>query len=300
MTDTPASGGAAANGRGRPVGTDWARLAVSLHREMTEDRIALIAAGIAFYALLAIVPGLVALMAMGGLVLDPASVVTQIEGLAGLLPDEAAAIVIDQAVAVAGSAQGGLGLAAVFGLVVAFYSASKGISALVQGLNAAFEVRETRGFVRLYAIIFALTLGAILGFLLIVGFLAVLPAALAFLNLGQMDDMLLRLARWPLLLLLVAVGLGLLYRHGPDRGPLPWRWITPGAIAACLLWLVGTLAFTTYVANFGSYNETFGALGGVIILLTWLWLSAFIILMGAELDDAIERQHRAAGDSTGR
>lgn len=300
MTDTPASGGAAANGRGRPVGTDWARLAVSLHREMTEDRIALIAAGIAFYALLAIVPGLVALMAMGGLVLDPASVVTQIEGLAGLLPDEAAAIVIDQAVAVAGSAQGGLGLAAVFGLVVAFYSASKGISALVQGLNAAFEVRETRGFVRLYAIIFALTLGAILGFLLIVGFLAVLPAALAFLNLGQMGDMLLRLARWPLLLLLVAVGLGLLYRHGPDRGPLPWRWITPGAIAACLLWLVGTLAFTTYVANFGSYNETFGALGGVIILLTWLWLSAFIILMGAELDDAIERQHRAAGDSTGR
>ncbi|EPX85941.1 putative membrane protein [Rubellimicrobium thermophilum DSM 16684] len=132
------------------------------------------------------------------------------------------------------------------------------------------------------------------------GFLAVLPAALAFLNLGQMGDMLLRLARWPLLLLLVAVGLGLLYRHGPDRGPLPWRWITPGAIAACLLWLVGTLAFTTYVANFGSYNETFGALGGVIILLTWLWLSAFIILMGAELDDAIERQHRAAGDSTGR
>ncbi|EPX85940.1 putative membrane protein [Rubellimicrobium thermophilum DSM 16684] len=126
MTDTPASGGAAANGRGRPVGTDWARLAVSLHREMTEDRIALIAAGIAFYALLAIVPGLVALMAMGGLVLDPASVVTQIEGLAGLLPDEAAAIVIDQAVAVAGSAQGGLGLAAVFGLVVAFYSASRG------------------------------------------------------------------------------------------------------------------------------------------------------------------------------
>lgn len=297
MTDSPASGVAAANGRGRPVGPGWVALAVSLRREMTEDRIGLIAAGIAFYALLAIFPGLVALMAMAGLVLDPASVVTQIEGLAGLLPDEAAAIVVDQAVAVADSAQGGLGLAAVFGLLVAFSSASKGVSALVQGLNAAFEVRETRGFVRFHAIIFALTLGAILGFLLIVGLLAVLPAVLAFLNLGQMGDMLLRLARWPLLLLFVVVGLGLLYRHGPDRGPVAWRWITPGAIAACILWLGGTLAFTIYVVNFGSYNETFGALGGVIILLTWLWLSAFIILMGAELDDAIGRQQRAAGDS---
>jgi membrane protein len=297
MADAPASDGAATNRKGRRGGVGWMKLAVNLYKEMSEDRIGLIAAGIAFYGLLAIFPGIVAVMAIAGLAFDPAGVVTQLEGLADVLPDEAAAIVIDQAVAVAGSEQGGLGLAAIFGLLIAFYSASNGISSMIQGLNVAFEVRETRGFVQFYGTVFALTLGTIVGFLLIVGLLAVLPAVLAFLNLGATGDLLLRLARWPLLLAILALGLALLYRYGPNRGPVPWHWITPGAIAACILWLIGTVAFTIYVANFGSYNETFGALGGVIILLTWLWLSAFIILMGAELDDEIERQDKAAGDA---
>jgi membrane protein len=143
---------------------------------------------------------------------------------------------------------------------------------------------------------FGLTLGVILGFLLVVALLAVVPAILAFLPLGGFGEAIAGLLRWPLVVAVVVLGLAVLYRYAPSRGDVPWRWLTPGALAATVLWLLGSVAFTIYVANFGSYNETFGALGGVVVLLTWLWLSSFIVLMGAELDSEMERQEKRTGD----
>jgi membrane protein len=236
-------------------------------------------------------------MALAGLVMEPATVQTQLQGLSSFLPQEAAQIVIDQAVAVTGSQGGGLGLAAIFGVLVALYSASKGVTSLMDGLNVAFEVEEKRGLVRYYLTAFALTIGLILGFLLIVAILAVLPAVLNLLQFGSLTQVLVGLLRWPILFAVLAVGLAILYRFAPSRGPVPWHWITPGAGAACVLWLVGSILFSIYVQNFGAYNETFGALGGVIVLLTWLWLSAFIVLMGAEVDSEIERQDKEAGNA---
>lgn len=291
----PLASGAPPARPGRAGGRGWLRLLINTYREAGADHVGLIAAGIGFYGLLAIFPGLVALMAIAGLVLDPEMVVRQLEGLSRFLPQEAAGIIIDQAVAVTGSQGGGLGLAAILGVLVALYSASKGVTSLMEGLNVAFEVEEKRGYVKYYLTVFALTIGVIVGFLLIVALLAVLPAVLGVLPLGGLGETLAQVLRWPVVVAVVIVGLAILYRFGPSRGSVPWRWITPGAVAATVLWLAGSVAFTIYVANFGSYNETFGALGGVIVLLTWLWLSAYIIMMGAELDSEIERQDKLPG-----
>jgi membrane protein len=167
----------------------------------------------------------------------------------------------------------------------------------MEGLNVAFEVEEKRGLVKYYLTAFALTLGLIVGFLVIVIILAGLPALLAFLPWSNVTEWIVSLVRWPVLLAVLALGLAVLYRYAPSRGPVPWHWITPGAGIACGLWLLGSILFAVYVSNFGSYNETFGALGGVIVLLTWLWLSAYIVLLGAEVDSEIERQDKTHGDA---
>jgi membrane protein len=292
MADAPARAGGPAASSGAKPGRGWFRLAVNVYKEIGDDHVGLIAAGVAFYGLLAIFPGLVAAMGIAGLVMDPAGIESQLQGLSSFLPQEAAQIVLDQATAVAGSEEGGLGLAALFGILVALYSASKGVTSLMDGLNVAFEVEEKRGLVRYYLTAFALTIGLILGFLLIVAILALLPVLLSVFRFGDFTQTLVGLLRWPIVLAVLALGLAILYRYAPSRGPVPWHWITPGAGAACILWLLGSIAFAIYVQNFGGYNETFGALGGVIILLTWLWLSAFIVLLGAEIDSEIERQDK--------
>jgi membrane protein len=296
MTDAPADAGRPQSS-GAKKGRGWWRLAANVYKEIGDDHVGLISAGVAFYGLLAIFPGIVAGMAIAGLVMDPTTVVTQLDSLSRFLPQEAAQIVIDQATAVAGSESGGLGLAAIFGILVALYSASKGVTSLMDGLNVAFEVEEKRGLIKYYLTAFALTIGLIIGFLLIVAVLALLPVVLAFLQFGDFAQTLVSLIRWPVVLIVLAVGLAILYRYAPSRGPVPWHWITPGAAAACILWLVGSVVFAIYVQNFGAYNETFGALGGVIVLLTWLWLSAFIVLMGAEIDSEIERQDKENGEA---
>lgn len=275
----------------------WATLK-RVGAEIGNDHVSLIAAGCAFYGLLAIFPGIVAALAIAGLITEPQALVEQLQSSAQMLPEGAADIIVDQATAVAGSREGGLGLAAIFGVLVALYSASKGIQSLMEGLNVAFEAEETRGFFKRYLVQFALTLGLILGLFLIAAAGAVVPAALAVLNLGDTTEIVAQVLRWPLMLLIVIVGLAVLYRFGPDRH-VAWRWVTPGAALATVVWLAGTIAFTLYVSNFGSYNETFGSLGGVIVLLTWLWLSAFIILMGAEFDSEMERQAKRDPEGDG-
>lgn len=268
----------------------WLALLKRVWAEISDDHIGLIAAGCAFYGLLAIFPGLVAAMALAGIFTDPATVVNQLETLTRFIPTEAAQIVIDQAKSVAGSDSGGLGLAAIVGLGTAFYSATAGMAALIEGLNVAFDVKEPRGFFGTLLVKGSLTLGLIAGFFLIVLMLIAIPIILAFLRLPANTEWFVMLIRWPAVLVLVAFGLAVLYRYGPARADRAWRWVTPGAAIACILWLLGSMAFGFYASRFGSYNQTFGALGGVIILLMWLWLSAYIVLLGAEIDAEIEAQ----------
>ena len=268
----------------------WKDIAFRVKNELASDHVGLIAAGVAFYALLAIFPAVTALMALAGLVLEPAEVTAQLESLTRMIPKEAAQIILDQAVEVAGSEDAGLGFAFVIGLTLAIYSASKGMGSLIEGLNVAFDEDETRGFIKRTIVTLLLTVFLIIG--LIVGLLSTLavPAILELISLPSWLETTLSLLRWVALAVLSVFGLGVLYRYGPARDNAEWKWLTPGAVTACVIWLAASVGFSIYVSNFGSYNESFGSMAGVIILLMWLWISAFIVLLGAELNAEIEAQ----------
>ena len=274
----------------------WKQILLRVYSEVNRDHVGLVSAGVAFFGLLALFPAITALMAIAGLVLEPEEVTRQIENLAAMMPQGAAEIVIDQAVAVAGSRESGLGLAVIFGFGLALYSASKGVASLVEGLNMAYGETETRGIIHLTILKLALTLFLIIGMTAGLSAIVVLPSILSLIDLGPTTEALIGVARWAILLVMTSLGIAVLYRFGPNRSAAKWRWLTPGAALACVLWIVASYLFSYYAENFGSYNESFGTLGGVILLLMWLWISAYVLLVGAEVNAESELQTRR--DST--
>lgn len=271
----------------------WLDILSRVGGEIGKDHVSLIAAGVAFYGLLAIFPAIAALMAVAGLIFDPQMVVDQLDQIGAILPQEAAGIILGQAEEVAGSDSGRLGFAALLGLALALWSASAGVSSLMEGINVAYDEKDARGFVKRTLVRLALTIMLILGFLVIVGLAVAVPVALGFLEvLGPVAELAITVLRWGVIFLVVVALLAALYRWAPNRADAKWKWITPGAALATLLWVVGSVALAIYVRNFASYQETFGTLAGVVILLMWLWMSAFIILLGAELDSEMEAQTR--------
>lgn len=268
----------------------WKDIALRVKDEITADHIGLIAAGVAFYGLMALFPAITALLAIGGLMVEPSQIVDQISQLEGVVPDEVMEIIIGQATEVAGSREGGLGLAAVAGILIALYSASKGMNSLIEGMNVAYDEEEKRGFFMKTFVTLTLTLFLITG--LLMGLLATLavPAVIALVDAGPVAEILGSLLAWGVLLVMTMAGLAVLYRYGPSRDKPELLWASPGAVAACVLWLAGSAGFAFYVGNFGSYNESFGALAGVVVLLMWLWISAFIVLLGAEINAEVEAQ----------
>ncbi|UWQ24202.1 YihY/virulence factor BrkB family protein [Leisingera aquaemixtae] len=268
----------------------WKDIALRVKDEVAADHVGLIAAGVAFYGLMALFPAITALLAIGGLMVEPAQIVDQISQLEGVVPDEVMEIIIGQATQVAGSREGGLGLAAVAGIVIALYSASKGMNSLIEGMNVAYDEEEKRGFFMKTFVTLVLTLFLIAG--LLMGLLATLavPSVIALVEAGPVTEALGTLLAWGVLLVMTMAGLAVLYRYGPSRDKPELLWTSPGAFAACVLWLAGSAGFAFYVGNFGSYNESFGALAGVVVLLMWLWISAFIVLLGAEINAEVEAQ----------
>ncbi|MEL7253969.1 MAG: YihY/virulence factor BrkB family protein [Pseudomonadota bacterium] len=270
----------------------WKQVATRAWKDVGDNQIGLIAAGVAFYGLLALFPAITAVMAISGLVFDASHVTTQLDEVSQVLPADAAAIIIDQATKVAGSQDAGLGVALIFSLGLALYSASKGVGSLIQGVNVAYGEQETRGFVMLTATNLALTVFLILGMIGGLGATLILPGILSLVDLGLTTEILIRATRWAVLLAFTVGGIMMLYRIAPDRRAAQWRWLLPGAVLACALWLLASLGFAIYVENFGAYTESFGALAGVIVLLTWMWLSAYVILIGAEINSEAEAQVR--------
>ncbi len=264
--------------------------------KINENHVDLIAAGVAFYGLLALFPAITALMAIAGLIIDPSRFAGQMETVTAFMPSNVAEIVLGQAEEVASSQQSSLGLAALFALGIALYSASRGVASLMEGMNVAYDQVESRNLFRLILIRLVLTLALLVGLIMGLGATIILPSILSIVSLGPLTEMLIELSRWVVLLAMTIGGILLLYRTAPDRAPARWIWLWPGAILACVLWIAASVAFSLYVDNFNSYNETFGALAGVIVLLMWLWISAFALLLGAELNAEAEAQVRP--DST--
>ncbi|MEM9796581.1 MAG: YihY/virulence factor BrkB family protein [Pseudomonadota bacterium] len=268
----------------------WSNIALRVKEDVSTDHIALVAAGIAFYGLLAVFPAITALMAITGLIYEPSELVAALEGLTAIVPPDVSQMLLEQARDVAGSQQGGLTLGLIIGVTLALWSASAGLSALIEGINLAYDETETRGFVRLKLLTLGLTLAMILGVIVAGGLAVGLPIALNFLAFAPWIEIVIRIAAYVPLAAIVLLGLAIIYRYGPDRDAAHWHWLTPGAAVAVALWLLASLGFTLYVQNFASYNETFGSIAGVIVLLMWMWISAFVILLGAELNAEIEAQ----------
>lgn len=270
----------------RKIGSilDVVRLLWRMWQKQSDQNLGLIAAGIAFYGLLSLFPGITAAVAVAGVFIQPEMLVENTEEITAMLPDAAERIVMGQLRSVARADNSTLSFAALFALAIALYSASRAVANFIAGLNVIHHQRETRNFFVVKALTVFLTLLLIVGLIVAVILIAVLPViAEVFASFGWIDDLVLFL-RWPALFFMGVFGIAVLYRFGPDRGRRDLRWLTPGAVVACALWVLGSYGFSSYVQSFGSYNETFGALGGVIILLTWLWLSAFFVLIGALLD----------------
>jgi len=290
-------------GRGRDATTPrqiprpgWRDIALRVKEKVGKDNVSIVAAGVAFYALMAIFPALIALISLYGWFADPMQVEQQTAFLAGVLPQNVQSLLSTQMKDIARHAESTLGIGALAGFLVTLWSASKGIKTLFTALNIAYDEEEKRGFISLNALALVMTLGALVFGIITLALVAVLPALLGQLGLQAIARVAVSLVRWPLLAVAVIVALAVLYRYGPSRDQPQWTWVSGGAIVATVLWLVASILFSVYVANFGSYNQTYGSLGAVVVLLTWLYLSAFIVLMGAELNS--EMEHQTTQDTT--
>lgn len=284
---------AAGNGHGADSPTQippkgWIEIFKRTGKQVVADNVSIISGGVAFYVFVALVPTLIAIVSLYGLVANPADVSRQLEPFLGALPPDAARLVETQVTAITEQEEASLGFGLVIGVAVALVGASKGMLALVAALNIAFDEQETRTFVRLRGLALLLTLGLAIAAIAGIGGM-VLVRSLAS-SLGTFGETAVAVLRWPVLAMFVVLALAALYRYAPDRSVPKWRWVTPGALFAALLWLAGSVLFSVYVTNFGSYNETYGTLGAVVVLLLWLLLTAYAIVLGAELDGEAERQ----------
>ena len=290
-------------GRGRGADTPseipargWRDIAFRVKDEIGQDNISVAAAGVAFYTLLAIVPALGALVSVYGLAADISDVENQIVAIAGMLPQEALELLREQLHRVVSTADTSLSFGAIFGLLLTIWSATKGVGALFTALNIAYDEDEKRSFLRLTLVTLGFTVGGIVAVLVILALVVGVPAVTEALGLWGPLAWAISIARWPLLGIMLVLAMALLYRHGPSRDEPKWRWVSWGAAFATVVWILGSLAFSFYVSNFGSYNETYGSLGAVVILMMWFWLSAYIVLIGAEIN--AEMEHQTAKDTT--
>jgi membrane protein len=266
----------------------WLDIAKRTGKEVKQDQVPLLSAGVAYYTLLSLFPAAIAAVSIYGLVANPDTVRDQIDKLTEMLSPSTADLVGEQIKQVTSGAGGALGLATVIGILTALWSASSGMKALITGVNLAYDEVETRKFVKLRGLALLLTLGAMVllgvALALIVGFPAVVddwPTPLAW-TAG--------ILRWVLLAALLVAALAVLYRYAPNRDEPRWTWVSWGSGIATLLWILASVGFSIYANSFGNYNKTYGALAGVIILMFWLFLTAFVVLVGAELNTEMELQ----------
>ena len=225
-----------------------------------------------------------------GLISDPADVARQIDELSAGLPDDVRTLLVDQLESVASSSSSSLSVGLVISVLAAMWAASKGMKALIDAINVAYDEDESRGFVKVRVVAYGFTVAGVLLVVMTVAAITVLPALGD--NLGSVGRVTASIVRWPILGTVMLLGLATIYRFAPSRANPKWEWVSPGSIAAAVLWVAGSVLFAVYVNNFGNYNDTYGSIGAVVVLMLWLYLTAFVVLLGAELNGAAERQAR--------
>lgn len=274
----------------------WRDVARRVFADARDDQLPLIAAGVAFYAMLAIFPAIIAMVTVYALVADPDQIRAQLAPVADTLPGGAGDLVVNQLQTASQLGRSGLTLGLLLSVLGVLWSVSNGVLALVSGVNRAYNERETRGFLRLRASALLFSVAVLVVAAIALGLVAAFPVVLDLLGMGALGRSMANIARWVCLTLLAGVALAVLYRYGPDRDRARWRWVSLGAFVAVVLWLAASAAFSLYVGNIPDYHKTYGALAGVAVLLLWLYLSSFIALLGAEIN--AETEHQTAMDST--
>jgi membrane protein len=274
----------------------WRDILLRVKDEVSEKSLGLIAAGAAFYAFIAIPSGIAALISIYGLIADPMQVEQQVEGLQSIMPQQAADIVLGLLNSLTNQPRANLGFGLLISLGLALWSASSATTSIMTALNVAYSEREKRGLLKYYGEALVMTLGSVLFVIIALTLIAVLPAVIDFLPLGEAGKALASWVRWPALVVLFMVGLSIAYRFMPSRRKPKWRWVTWGAATGALLWIAASAGFSFYVSHFSSYDKTYGSLAGVVLLMMWLYVSNYAVLLGAQLDAEIE--HQTARDST--
>jgi membrane protein len=272
----------------------WWQILKRAFAESGKDNVSMLAGGVAFFGFLAIFPALIALVSLYGLVADPAQAAQTLESITSALPESARPLVADQLQSVVTSSTGGLTTGLVIAALAALFSASSGTQNLMAAINIAYDETETRGAVKLRALALLLTIGAVVFVIVAIALVAVAPIVLD--ALGPVGQVVGQVVRWVLLVLFMLVALAVLYRVAPDRDAPRFAWVTPGSIFATVVWVIASVLFSVYVDNFGSYNKTYGALAGVIVLMLWLYLTSYIVLLGAEVNS--ESEYQTAADTT--
>ena len=260
-------------------------VASRLRPRIREHNLTLVAAGVAFYAFLALVPALVAFISIYGLVANPANVTQQVKNVASALPKEVQNFFVYQLTSIIHANRAGVSITLIVAIALALWSASGGMAALVTGVHVAHERDQPKSFVKNRGRALLLTLGAIVFLSAVIFVIAALPPVLSKVGLGSAGRIAVGTLRWPLLAVVMVVGIGLLYRFSMEDAPRGWLGVvTPGAVVAMAGWLVASALFAVYTANFSSYGKTYGALASIVVLLLWLWLSCLLVLVGAEVD----------------
>lgn len=274
----------------------WWDITKRIFTQMSRDNLSLVAAGVAFYALLAIFPALAALVSIYAYFASPTDIGAHLSQVIELLPESTGELILSQIASIAQSSSTSLSLSAIGTLILTIWSSSKGSQALITACNISYQEYEKRSFFKAQLVRFLFSIGAIVVAIFALLIIGILPVVLNLVGLKENIDLLITFISWPLLAFTFNFALVLLYRYAPHRKPAKWRWITLGSVIATILWIVASIGFSFYVSKFASYNETYGSLGGVVIMLMWLYISAYIVILGATINAASEQQ--TAIDST--
>jgi len=270
----------------------WLDIAKRAWKTSAERNLSLVAGGVAYYVLVALFPALAALVSIYGLVANPEDAVRHAHAFSGMLPASAVASIGGELHQLTAASSKSLGLGAVIGFFIAVWSALRGMSGMISALNIAYGQPERRGFVRLNIIGVLLTSVVVIGGLIALALIVALPIVLHQAGMSGPIRWIGLIVEWPFLILFFVGLIALIYRYGPDRDVPKWKWASPGVIAATILWMTGSGLFSLYIDKFSNYDKTYGALGALLVLLIWLWLSAFVVLLGAEINGEAERQTR--------
>jgi membrane protein len=270
----------------------WKDIAVRVSKEITNDNVGILAAGVAFYAFVAIFPAIAALISLYGLIVNPQVIEQQFSQLATILPSQSQQLIRDQLTQIVRGNSSALSWGLVLSILLSLWSANAGTKALFQGINIAYEEQEKRNFLKVNALTLFFTLLGVIVAIISMSLIVVLPAAIGALDIPSDIKMVISYLRWILLTGILALYLAAVYRFAPDRTEPKWSWVSWGSTIATVLWIAGSVAFSFYVSHFGNYNATYGSLAAVVILLFWLYLTSYMILLGAEINSEIEMQSK--------